>query len=500
MKHLFILILFIPFIGISQNPNYAEDIAPITYSKCLQCHHNGGIAPFSLETYASMVANTGMIQLVTANGSMPPWPPDTTFRHYSYENVLTADEINLIATWIANGTPEGNPSLLPPMPTFNANGALGAPDLELQIPTYSSTASASADDYVCFSIPTGLTQNRRIRAVEVVPGTPEIVHHVLVSIDLFPVSSVTITPDCMGPQGDMIYAYAPGSTPLVYPNDANNKFGTELKANGSITLAMHYPEGSFGQLDSTKIRIYFYPPATPIRDIETDFLIENWNFSLPPNQITTVTDTYGPTTQDYSIMSVFPHMHLLGKDLECLAVTQTNDTINLMRINDWDFEWQGFYFFQNFVKIPAGSMIYAKGHFDNTVSASNPNPVTVTAGLDTEDEMFLVIFQFLPYQPGDENIKIENTNITSVNNIVLGNNVLDEVNLYPNPTTGNVTVDLNNIENATISVYGLLGQKVFSSGTIQTSTYKLDLPISKGVYIVEVNANGKGRQFRVTKN
>ena len=126
---------------------------------------------------------------------------------------------------------------------------------------------------------------------------------------------------------------------------------------------MHYPEGSFGQIDSTKVRFYFYPQSIVIREITTEFVINEGLFGvpfiLPPNQITQITGTFGPTTQDYSFMSVFPHMHLLGKDLDCIAVTPTNDTINLIKINNWDFEWQGFYFYKAFIKIPAGSMIYA---------------------------------------------------------------------------------------------------------------------------------------------
>jgi hypothetical protein len=400
-------------IGLGQNPNYSEDIAPILYRKCLQCHHNGGIAPLTLETYASVVSNAGMIQHVTSTGEMPPWPPDTLFQHYAYENTLSMNEISTIMDWITNGSPIGDTSLLPPMPTFTNSSLLGTPDLELQIPTYTSTATSNSDDYVCFSIPTGLTQNRKIRAIEVIPGNLQTVHHVLVAIDLFFNNSIVTTSNCMGPQGNMIYGYAPGSSPLIYPIDTNNSFGVVLPANSSVTLAMHYPEGSFGQLDSTKVKFYFYPQNTVIREITTDFLIQNFFFTLPANHITQVSESFGPTIQDYSFMSVFPHMHLLGKDLECFAVTSTNDTINLIKINNWDFEWQGFYFFQKFIKIPAGSIIYAKGNYDNTASASNPNPVSVSAGLNTEDEMFIFIFQFLPYQLGDENISIENGSIST---------------------------------------------------------------------------------------
>ena len=417
MKKLIYIFIFLPLISLGQNPNYSEDIAPILYGKCLQCHYDGGIGPLTLETYASVVSNAGMIQHVTSTGEMPPWPADTLFQNYANENVLSINEISTIMDWITNGVPLGDTSLLPPMPIFGNSSQLGAPDLELQMPTYASTASSNSDDYVCFSIPTGLLQNRRIKAIEVIPGNLQTVHHVLVSIDPFPNTSIITTADCMGPQGDMLYSYAPGALPLTYPETTNNSFGVELPANSSVSFAMHYPEGSLGQLDSTKVRFYFYPQASVIREISYDFLINEGlfgaPFDLPPNQITEITGSFGPTTQDYSFMSVFPHMHLLGKDMVIYTVTPLNDTINLIKINNWDFEWQPTYFFKEFLKIPAGSIIYAKGNYDNTVSPSNPNPVLVQSGFDTQDEMFIGGFQYLQYQLGDENISIGNTPIST---------------------------------------------------------------------------------------
>ena len=425
MRRRLLILFFIPAIGFGQNPNYSEHIAPIIYDKCLKCHYTGGIAPLPLETYANTVSNSGMIQHVTSTGEMPPWPPDTLFRNYAYENTLSLDEINTITNWITNGSPIGDTVLLPTMPTFSNNSQLGTPDLELQIPTYASTATSNSDDYVCFSIPTGLLQNRKIKAIEVIPGNLQTVHHVLVSIDALPNNSIITTANCMGPQGKLIYSYAPGALPLTYPETNNNSFGVELLANSSVSLAMHYPEGSLGQLDSTKVRFYFYPQGTVIREISNEFLINEGLFGipfyLPPNQITEITGSFGPTAQDYSLMSVFPHMHLLGKDLICYAVTPANDTINLIKINKWDFEWQGDYYFKKFIKIPAGSIIYAKGNYDNTVSPSNPNPVTVQSGFNTQDEMFVFAFQFLPYQTGDENISIENTSTTTNTNSAIIN-------------------------------------------------------------------------------
>ena len=161
MKKLLLLLLCFPIICFGQNPNYAEDVAPIVYAKCLQCHQSGGISNLNLDTYANTVANAGIIQQLISTGEMPPWPPDTLFQHYAFENTLSMNEISTIIDWIANGTPLGDTALLPPLPTFSNTSTLGTPDLELQIPTYNSNATASADDYVCFSIPTGLFKTEK---------------------------------------------------------------------------------------------------------------------------------------------------------------------------------------------------------------------------------------------------------------------------------------------------------------------------------------------------
>ena len=438
MKRILIILVFISSYVFGLSPNYSEDIAPIIYNKCLQCHHTGGIGPLSLETYPNAVSNAGLIQHVVSTGEMPPWPPDTTYQRFAYENILSIDEIAKITDWITAGVPLGDTNLLPQIPTFSNNSTFGPADLEIQIPTYSSTATSSTDDYVCISIPSGLVQDRQVRAIEVIPGNIEIVHHVIVAINEFGSPSTTITPNCMAPMGgDQVYTYAPGSLPIEFPIDSLNKFGIEIPANSSIELGMHYPEGTFGQLDSTKVKFYFYPQNTTIREIYTEYLITEGlppgpPFNIPPNQITQMSSSYGPIINDMSLMSIFPHMHLLGKEMECFAVTPTNDTINLIRINKWDFEWQGAYLYKQFIKIPAGSIIYAFGSYDNTASITNPNPVLVQSGLNTDDEMFVFIFQFLDYQIGDENIVLENTSLPSSifdNTIGVSRRLIYETNL-----------------------------------------------------------------------
>ena len=99
----------------------------------------------------------------------------------------------------SNGAPEGDPNLAPIPPTYNTNGPqLGIPDLTLSAPHYTSNAFMD-DDYVCFTIPSQLLSGKKIRAVEVEPGVPEIVHHVLVYLDTSGNSTPGIENNCMGP-------------------------------------------------------------------------------------------------------------------------------------------------------------------------------------------------------------------------------------------------------------------------------------------------------------
>ena len=116
---------------------------------------------------------------------------------------------------------------------------------------------------------------------------------------------------------------------------------------------------------------------------------------------------------DISVLTVNPHMHLLGKQFLAYAITPSADTIHLIRINQWDFKWQYFYTFPKMLHLPKGSKVHAEGVYDNTRHNANnpfspPRLVAERAGsMRTEDEMFQFIVTYLPYHPGDENISLE---------------------------------------------------------------------------------------------
>jgi hypothetical protein len=421
---------------------WSGDVAQIFYEKCTKCHHSGGAAPNSLMTFNEVNAMAGLVYQCINQNEMPPWPPDNNYQQYLHDRSLTSAEKTTILNWLNNGLPEGNAASTPPPPVYTNNTFLGNGDLTVQIPTYMSKA-LTHDDYVCFSIPTNLTQNRTIKAVEVVPGNREIVHHALVYVDPTSAENTdTIGGNCASPSNattKLVTGYTPGATPMILPSIDPLKLGIDVGPGSSIYLTMHYPMGSYGAYDSTKVIIHFYPVGTTgVRQISAGPLIADNNFNLPANQVTNLTAQFpGGSTglpASYSVLSVFPHMHLLGKNIKAYAFKPNMDTVKFVNVPKWNFMWQDFYFFQHMQKVPNGYFLKGEATYDNTTNnLNNPHnpPQNVSSGFNTTDEMFLVYFHYMPYQNGDENYDLNQYVNASVGEYY--NNITGDISVSPNP-------------------------------------------------------------------
>jgi hypothetical protein len=246
MKARSIFLILLVFQGVlkAQVPTWSDRVAEIIYTNCTGCHNPNGIAPFSLTNFEEAKAHSASIYSAVFSGEMPPWPPDTTYQQYAYSRVLDKADVEAIRLWATGGTPLGDEANEPCPPVQSLGGQILQPDLSLRIPEYRSKATATQDNYVCFSLPvSGLNQTRYIKSVEVIPGNPAIVHHVLVYVDTFGSFQTDTSGLCMGADGSgaLVYGYAPGSLPMVFPNGAVN-MGVGVPPGSNIVLAMHYPE------------------------------------------------------------------------------------------------------------------------------------------------------------------------------------------------------------------------------------------------------------------
>lgn len=450
----------------AQTPTWSENIACIFYTNCTSCHHPGGSGPFSLLDYSTAYTSRYQIKDAVINRYMPPWPADPTYQTYAHERFLTQQEIDVIVSWVDGGAPEGDPLLAPPTPTYSATGSqLAQIDFSGIIGNYVNTATL--DDYRCFIIPTNFASDTYISNIEIIPGNRAMVHHVLLFSDT--AGTLLNTLDANDPglgytnfggsgssSSKLIGAYVPGSSPLEFPTG----MGVKIPANGYLVLQMHYPQGTNGQTDSTRVNLTFSGGA--VREVNLDPILNHgtnitpFPLAIPPNTVSTFTETFtlpslSPFVDNYTLLSVAPHMHKVGVDIICYAIKPGNDTVPLINIPNWDFRWQGQYLFRQPKVFPEGTILKAVATFDNTTNnpfAPNPNN-WVFVGEDTDDEMMLVYFGWLYALPGDENIVVDTTTVKPYwNNCFFMMNLSEDenemmaanINLYPNPSHDQITI------------------------------------------------------------
>jgi hypothetical protein len=516
----YISIVFLFFLIVSQiasQPTYSKDIAPIIYKHCSSCHRPGEIGPFSLTNYQEVSNWATGIRYVTENKIMPPWKADPTYSRFMDENYLSETQIKTISEWVDAGTPMGNPSEEPPFPDFPQNSLLGEPDLVLTFDRSYTHKGTGVDEYRYFVLPTGLTQNKKIKAIELRPGNTKIVHHALFFSDN---SGKAKEYDDQTPEygfsanenpdfdvfevinRDQYPGYVPGQKPRRFPDG----LAMDIQAGSDLVIQMHYAPWSVDETDSSSVNIFFADESEIIDRTVRDYIMLPFNltggantFFLQPNQVKTFEGVY-TIPFDVSLVGIFPHMHYLGKNWEVYIENTDGSKTNLIKINDWDFNWQGGYYFDRYKIAKKGSKVRAFAKYDN--SASNPaNPSNpprfVTWGEGTKDEMYYLPLLYVPYKAGDENVVFEEN--TSVVYDLEGKEI--KAKIYPNPVSiqqtypAHVQFQLQGGKTVSLDIYNESGQLVrslFRNEYFSEGDHVVHIETSKAVkgkYFVKISTN-----------
>jgi Tetratricopeptide repeat len=398
-------------------PNFAHDIVPIIYEKCAPCHHPGDAAPFSLLTYADVKKRAPQIAAATKSGYMPPWLPEPGYGDFQDDRSLSPDQIKTIQDWVRDGSKEGPTTQIPP-PTFPNDSQLGQPDLVLEAKSPIALPASGPDIYWNVIFTPNLIARRWVRAIEIRPGLPRVVHHANLLIDRagsahlqetapgkgFPGMDLTITRSPFDPDGNFLF-WKPGNTPHVEPDG----FAWRLDPGNELVLNMHLQPSGKPEQVRPSIGLYFtdrpqtkFPLLVELEDDQAldipagtrDFPISD-NFKLP---------------LDSDILAVYPHAHYLGHLLEAYATLPDGSKKWLIRIPAWDQNWQAVFYYREPVFLPKDSVIHMLYHYDNSAAnPRNPNHPTkrVVAGNQATDEMGHLWLQVLPRGTGDHRRELQ---------------------------------------------------------------------------------------------
>jgi hypothetical protein len=374
-----------------QSPTFAKDVAPIFQKSCQTCHHPGTSAPMSLVSYDDARPWARSIRQRVAARDMPPWHLDKTvgIRHYKNDRSLSDDEIATVVRWVDNGAPQGNPADMPPALTFRAetDWFIGEPDLKVTTPSDFVMYPAGPDWWIDQFAEVQLTEDRWIKAMEIKPSNPKVVHHVVV---------YAIEPDAPegAPEtGVMLHEYAVGK----YGDIFGDNTGRLLKKGTRLRYDMHYFAIGSEQRNKTTIAFKFYPKGTvPKYQVRSQNIrnIPNDELEVPPNTVVR-TDGYFRMPRAGRIDAFQPHMHMRGRGLTVEAIDPaTNRTQILSSVDHFDFNWHVNYVYADEAAplLPAGTVLHLIGIHDNTsANRRNPDPAMwVGFGERSVDDMLQV--------------------------------------------------------------------------------------------------------------
>jgi hypothetical protein len=377
------------------NPTFSKDIAPIFQEKCEACHRSGSIAPMSLRTYGETRPWARSIKARVLAQQMPPWHLDKTvgIQEFKNDRSLSSDQIATIVKWVDNGAPQGDPRDLPPPKSWpegqgwNYAARFGQTEPDLIIRSEPWTQKARANDTWWKPIvPTGITEPRWVRAIEVRPGTVKgrkITHHA--NSDLLQDEPGELTQ--AGPGRFMEWAVGKEGE-IMRPNS-----GKLMLPGSRIAWDIHYSASDEDITDFAELGIYFYPKGQEPKYRQHLLRMGNTGtpyIDIPPNTIK-ATESFVPLRQAARIESFQPHMHLRGKAMSLEAILPTGRTVILSHVDNFNFNWHNAYVYADHAAplLPRGTVMKITAWHDNTAAnPSNPDPnVWVGWGDRTVDEM-----------------------------------------------------------------------------------------------------------------
>lgn len=360
-------------------PTFYKDIAPILHERCVKCHRPNAGAPFSLLTLEDASAQAEMIAEVVTDERMPPWYANPQHGKFANDPSLTREQRETIVKWVRTGRTPGNPEEAPPVPKLpTTKWRIGEPDLVISMLEQHDIPATGYLPYKYVLLPHIFLRETWLEAIEILPDNPQVVHHANLAY--------------VTPQGAGVETFFTGHVPGGQPMDlgkAKNAVAYRVPPFAGLGLQIHYT--TTGKPEKCRISIGLRFPRRVIEKKLHHFLLDPRRFKIPPGHGAFALKASQLIEHDITLLGLFTHMHLRGKDMTFYAESPGQPRRTLLQIPNYNFEWQlGYEIEAGDVRLPKGTIIEAIAHFDN--SAFNPyNPDatrTVPNGQQSYDEMF----------------------------------------------------------------------------------------------------------------
>lgn len=370
-------------------------VSRIVQQHCVECHRDGGVAPFELTAREDLIAHKAMIKQVLERGAMPPWfaaPIEDQPARWSNDRALPEqDKFDLLA-WLSGGHPEGDPADAPLPSKWSNEWLIGTPDAVLQLSEPVAIKATGTMPYQNISVTTSFEEERWVRGFEIRPTDRAVVHHVLVFVDSPEDGEVDESDERRG----FLAAYVPGNSYVVYPPG----FAKRLRKGATLRFQMHYTPAGKATTDQTRLGLLF-ADEPPRHEVKVHG-IADVRLNIPPGAASHEESTSLRLPADTQMIAFMPHMHVRGKAFKYEAELPDGTRQVLLDIPRYDFNWQFAYRLNEPQLLPAGTNLKVTAWYDNSSgNPANPDPTkTVRWGPQTFDEMMIGYVEY--FVPAEE--------------------------------------------------------------------------------------------------
>lgn len=398
-----------------QQVTFTKDVAPIFQEHCQDCHHAGTVAPMSLVKYEEARPWARAIKQRVSAREMPPWFIDRNVgvQHYANDESLSDEEIATIVKWVDSGAPQGNPADMPPARQFTDDQAwqIGKPDVIITLPKDVVVKAHGADWWPDILVDPGLTEDRYIQALQIIPSKGyNVIHHIRTSLvegEAGTRHSGQLDGNValeVGEQGVFLNEYAIGKGADVFADGS----GRLIKAGTKINFQFHLHANGTETPANVALGLKLYPKGYTPNHVITSLTVGVNEIDIRPHEADVRSDAYMPLIKPARLLSFQPHLHNRGK-AECLEAIYPSGKTEMLSCARFEFNWMRNYVYADDAAplLPAGTILHSIMWHDNSdKSRFNPDPdAQVTWGERTVDEMASAWLSY--YYMSEEDFKKE---------------------------------------------------------------------------------------------
>ena len=370
----------------ARDVTYHSRVSRILQSNCVACHREGGVAPFSLESYEQAYGFRSMMQWVVEERRMPPWFASADYGHWRNDRSLSERDMRDLLAWIDAGAPEGDPAqAVRPLHFTDGWDLETEPHAVFRIPEPQEIPAQGVLDYRYVFVKTDFEEDVWIQAMEPRPTAIEQVHHIIVYLQ--------------GPdderRGPFFAGWAPGMGATTYP-EGNAK---RLPAGSWLMFELHYTPNGRAAVDESMVG-FVLADGRPDRPVQTSW-VATTDFEIPPHAGDHRVDARMTFPRGGEILGFLPHMHLRGKAFRYVLERADGSEEVLLEVPNYDFNWQLWYQAFTPVRVERGDVLHGVAWYDNSENnPANPDPtVAVRYGEQSFEEMMFGFFDWVPDPP-----------------------------------------------------------------------------------------------------